>query len=58
MPNPVKQRVQTKGHFIRNRQWEIVIGLAITIVGMVLLWDAYDGHNKKMPWPMSGMAPW
>lgn len=46
------------GHLIQNRMAEVVIGLVIALVGMYLLWDSFDNRGKKMPWPMSGLAPW
>lgn len=46
------------GHFIQNRALETAIGLILAIVGMYLLWDAFDNRGKKMPWPASGLAPW
>jgi len=56
--NPVRNRIERKGHFIRDRKWELIFGFALSLVGLLLLWDAFDGREKKMPWPLSGMAPW
>jgi hypothetical protein len=58
MPNPVRNRVERKGHFIKDRKTEIILGLILALVGMILLWDAFDMRGKKMPWPASGLAPW
>lgn len=58
MPNPVKRRIASRGHLIKDRKKEIVIGLVLAVVGMILLWDAFDGRGRKMPWPASGLAPW
>jgi hypothetical protein len=45
-------------HIIENRKIEIIIGLIAMVVGALLLRDAFDKRNKKMPWPASGLAPW
>jgi hypothetical protein len=55
--NPVKM-LKPRGHLINNRMAEIGVGLLLAFIGMCLLWDAFDGRGKKMPWPASGMAPW
>jgi hypothetical protein len=47
-----------KGHIIQNRGTEFFVGLIVAIIGMYLLWDCFDNRGKKMPWPMSGLAPW
>lgn len=47
-----------KRHFIKDRKTEIFIGVIAFAVGCLLLWDAFDNHGKKMPWPASGLAPW
>jgi hypothetical protein len=46
------------GHFIEDRKIEIIIGIIVAVIGCYLLWDAFDSRGKKMPWPMSGLAPW
>lgn len=35
-----------------------MIGALLFLVGVALLWDAFDGRGKKLPWPASGLAPW
>jgi hypothetical protein len=45
-------------HFIRDRKTEIVLGLVLFVVGSFLLWDAFDGRGKNMPWPASTVLPW
>lgn len=55
--NPVK-RIKPNGHLIANRVVEMWVGLLLALIGLCLLWDAFDGRGKKMPWPASGLAPW
>lgn len=43
---------------MKSRPKEIVLGFLLVIVGCYLLWDAFDNRGKKMPWPVSGLAPW
>lgn len=50
--------VSKRGHFMQSRGKEIAIGLILSVVGLCLLWDAFDGRGKKLPWPASGLAPW
>lgn len=50
--------VANRGHFIKDRKKEAVIGFIVTLIGFCLVWDAFDGRGKKLPWPASGMAPW
>jgi hypothetical protein len=54
----VKRAVKPHGHFIASRKTEILIGGLLFVVGALLLWDAFDGRNKKMPWPLGAIAPW
>lgn len=46
-----------KGH-IMARRYEIGLGFVLTIVGCVLLWDAFDNRGKRLPWPLSAFMPW
>ena len=46
------------GHYIQHRGWEFAIGILLAVIGMALLWDCFDNRGKKMPWPLSGLAPW
>lgn len=57
MPNLVRM-IKPHGHLIESRRKEIFLGLLLALFGGMLLWDAFDGRGKKMPWPASGMAPW
>lgn len=54
----VSKHVQKHGHFIQNRKTEAVVGFIVAIIGMILIWDAFDGRGKKLPWPAGGLAPW
>jgi hypothetical protein len=54
----VKRAIKPHGHFIKNRAAEIWIGLLLFMVGALLLYDAFEGRGKKMPWPASALAPW
>jgi hypothetical protein len=53
--NPITSH---KGHFIKDKKTEVVLGLLLFIIGCILLWDAFDNRGKKMPWPAGGLAPW
>lgn len=57
MPN-LKTVIKPRGHFMQNRALETILGLALVLVGCLLLYDAWDARGKKMPWPMGGLAPW
>jgi len=46
------------GHLIKDRKTEIVLGLILFFAGCLFLYDAFDARNKKMIWPLSGLAPW
>jgi hypothetical protein len=52
------KRFMPQGHFMQNRNKEIVLGLLLFVVGAFLIWDAYDNRGKKMPWPAGAIAPW
>ena len=54
----VKRLVKPNGHFIKNRTLEIGIGVALFLVGALLLYDAFDARGKKIPWPAGGVMPW
>lgn len=56
--NPVKKAVGGSGRFIRDRKVEILIGVIAFAVGCLLLWDAFDGRGKRLPWPANKIAPW
>lgn len=55
---PVKRMIKPNGHLIENRGWETVIGLFLFIIGAVLIWDAFDGRGKSLPWPAGAVTPW
>lgn len=50
--------MRNRGHFIESRSKEATIAIILTLVGLALLWDAFDNRGKKLPWPASGLAPW
>lgn len=54
----VKRLVKPKGHFIQSRKTEIMVGLALFLIGAVLLYDAFDARGKKIPWPGGAITPW
>lgn len=54
----LKNVVRKQGHFIESRGKEVAIGMVLALVGLVLLWDAFDGRGKNLPWPASKLAPW
>lgn len=54
----IKRVVKPSGHFIKNRKLEILIGVIVFLIGALLVYDAFDGRGKKLPWPMGAIAPW
>jgi hypothetical protein len=54
----VKRRLVGNKHFIENRKAEILIGLALFLLGSLLMYDAFDGRGKKVPWPGGAILPW
>jgi|HubBroStandDraft_5_1064220.scaffolds.fasta_scaffold584749_2 hypothetical protein len=58
MENVHKRLKPKSGHFIKDRKVEIVIGLLFFLAGSLLLYDAFDGRGKKMPWPGGAITPW
>jgi hypothetical protein len=56
MRNILKPKGST--HWVKSQGTEIVIGLILVVIGCMLLWDASDNRGRKMPWPVSGLAPW
>lgn len=50
--------ISRNGHFIKDRKTEAIVAIVITVIGLCLLWDAFDGRGKKLPWPASGLTPW
>jgi hypothetical protein len=54
----VKRLIKPKGHFIQNRAFEILLGVVLFMAGALLVYDAYDGRGKKLPWPGGAIAPW
>lgn len=54
----IKKRIKPSGHFIKDRKVEIIVGLILFLAGGVMLWDAFDGRGRKMPWPGGAIMPW
>jgi hypothetical protein len=54
----IKRVVKPHGHFMKDRKVEILVGAVLFLIGALLLWDAFDGRGKHMPWPMGAIAPW
>lgn len=54
----LKDAIKPHGHFMRDRKSEIILGLVLFLVGCILLYDAFDGRGKKMPWPAGVVTPW
>lgn len=54
----VKKRIKPQGHFIKDRKAEIIIGLILFFAGALLIWDAFDGRGKRVPWPGGALMPW
>jgi len=54
----VKRAVKPRGHFMKNRKAQIGIGVLLFLLGSLLVWDAFDGRGKKLPWPLGAVAPW
>jgi hypothetical protein len=54
----VKRLIKPRGHFMQNRMLEILIGIVLFMAGALLVYDAYDGRGKKLPWPAGAVAPW
>lgn len=54
----VKRLIKPRGHFMQNRVLEILIGVVLFMTGALLVYDAYDGRGKKLPWPAGAVAPW
>jgi hypothetical protein len=50
--------LKPKGHWIQSQAVECLLGLALVLIGCVLVWDASDNRGRKLPWPVSGLAPW
>lgn len=43
---------------MKNRGAQIALGLLIFIVGSLLLYDAFNGRGRPIPWPASKLTPW
>jgi len=54
----VKRHIKPTGHFIKSRPVEITLGVILFMIGALLIWDAFDGRGKQLPWPLGAIAPW
>lgn len=54
----LKRAVKPQGHFMASRSWQITIGIALFLIGALLVYDAFDGRGKKIPWPLGAITPW
>jgi len=54
----IKRAIKPTGHFMKNRRTEIALGVILFLIGALLVWDAFDGRGKKLPWPLGAVAPW
>ena len=54
----VKRVVKPNGHFIKDRRLEIFVGFFLFLTGALLLYDAFNGRGKPLPWPTNKLAPW
>jgi hypothetical protein len=46
------------GHFMKNRIAEVGLGIALFVIGALLIYDAFDARGKKLPWLANAIAPW
>lgn len=55
----VKRLVKPNGgHLIKDRRTELFLGFLLFFVGALLLYDAFNGRGKPLPWPTNKLAPW
>lgn len=40
-----------------DREWELGLGFFFAILGVWLLWSAFNNRGKSAPWPISGFMP-
>lgn len=50
-PKPLKKHYMPRG-------WEMFLGFAFALIGIWLLWEAYDNRGGKAPWPLSAFLPY
>jgi hypothetical protein len=58
MPGLTSHIKPKNGHWVQSQGWEAVVGFVLVFIGCALLWDAFDNRGRKLPWPVSGLAPW
>ena len=54
----VKRLVKPRGHFINDRRTELLFGFLMFAFGALLLFDAFNGRGKDLPWPANKLVPW
>lgn len=57
-PGSIKSKLKASGNLVKNRKVEVAFAIAFLVFGCVLLWDAFEGRGKNLPWPFSGLAPY
>jgi hypothetical protein len=55
---PIKKRLKPRGHFIEDRRKEIFVGILMFMIGALLMYDAFEGRGKPIPWPANKFTPW
>lgn len=43
---------------IGDQTTAVLVALAVTGAGLFLLYDAFEGHGLRPPWPIRALAPW
>jgi len=46
-----------KAIHVMPREAEILLGFLLFVVGVYLIWCAFEGRGKKLIWPLSGLMP-
>lgn len=44
--------MKTARPLVRNRETALYLGIAMTLGGGLLLWDAWENRGAKRPWAM------
>lgn len=43
--------------WIRDKRAAVLLGLALFVAGVVVLWDAYERRGGRAPWPLRAFLP-
>lgn len=46
-----------KGIWIKDRKFELCLGILLFAVGAALVWDATDNRGKPLPFPLGAITP-